>query len=268
MPPGSTPARFMAIRDEAPQSISTASAPSVSSRQVWKRPPLPNASPEPRNRSERAMAALGGGRRHVGRAVHQRCGRVGRHRWHRRRPRVVARRAARRGARGSAARGWRARARRARGRTGTRGRPSRGTSSRRARTARCWRCFIRQKSSRCGSPPRSASTRQQAHAVERIVRVRGHAGGAEERGDPVHRDRDLRRDAAGRDSRRPAGDQRHADPALQQVHLLADERPAVGEALGAVVAGEHDSVSRRRPPASSASRMRPMPSSMWWIIVW
>ena len=56
MPPGSTPARFIATSDEAPQSISTASAPSVSSRQVWKRPPLPNASPEPRKRSESAMA--------------------------------------------------------------------------------------------------------------------------------------------------------------------------------------------------------------------
>ena len=66
------------------------------------------------------------------------------------------------------------------------------------------------------------------------------AGRREEGGDPVHRDRELRGNAARRDHRRPRGKQRHANAALEQVHLLADERPGVGEALAAVVAGEHD----------------------------
>src|SRR5262245_10087734 len=49
---GSTPARFMAMSEEAPQSISRLPAGSpLRCRQVCKRPPLPRASPEPRNRS-------------------------------------------------------------------------------------------------------------------------------------------------------------------------------------------------------------------------
>ena len=47
---GVTPARFIAISDDAPQSISRGSLAPSSSRQVWKRPPLPNASPDPKNR--------------------------------------------------------------------------------------------------------------------------------------------------------------------------------------------------------------------------
>jgi hypothetical protein len=50
----------------------------------------------------------------------------------------------------------------------------------------------------------------------------------------------LRAHAAGRDRSRPTCDARHADAALGQVHLAADQRPVVAEALAAVVAGEHD----------------------------
>ena len=46
---GSSPARFTAISDEAPKSIRAISFAPKRWRQVWKRPPLPNASPEPRN---------------------------------------------------------------------------------------------------------------------------------------------------------------------------------------------------------------------------
>ncbi|MCY1545244.1 hypothetical protein D9M68_811750 [compost metagenome] len=46
--------------------------------------------------------------------------------------------------------------------------------------------------------------------------------------------------AAGRDRRGPVGDPGHADAAFGQVHLAAHQRPVVGEALAAVVAGEDD----------------------------
>ena len=44
----------------------------------------------------------------------------------------------------------------------------------------------------------------------------------------------------GCDALRPARDARHADAAFGQVHLAADERPVVAEALAAVVAREDD----------------------------
>lgn len=44
---GSTPAAFSAVRLVAPQSMRTLSAAPSSQKQVWKRPPLPNASSEP-----------------------------------------------------------------------------------------------------------------------------------------------------------------------------------------------------------------------------
>ena len=45
--------------------------------------------------------------------------------------------------------------------------------------------------------------------------------------------------SAPRQARGPARDIRHADASLQQVHLAADQRPVVGEALAAVVAREN-----------------------------
>ena len=124
--------------------------------------------------------------------------------------------------------------------------------------------------------------RQEADAVERIVGVRRHARRLEEGRHPVHRDRELRGGAARRHARRPAHDVGHADAALEQVHLLADERPGVGEALAAVVAGEdHERVVRRagrvervrgcgrcpRPcGGSSSGRSATEPPSMWEIL--
>ena len=48
----------------------------------------------------------------------------------------------------------------------------------------------------------------------------------------------MRRDLARADARRPAGDQRDPDTAFEQVHLFTDQRPGIGEAFAAVVAGE------------------------------
>src|ERR671932_93113 len=46
---GSTPKRFIAMSEEAPQSISSCAPSERTYMQVWKRPPLPKASPVPRN---------------------------------------------------------------------------------------------------------------------------------------------------------------------------------------------------------------------------
>jgi len=70
--------------------------------------------------------------------------------------------------------------------------------------------------------------------------LRLHARGIEERCHPVHGDDDLVGDAARRHLRGPAHDVGHTDAAFQQIHLLADQWPGVGEALAAVVTGEHD----------------------------
>ena len=43
------PERFIAINDDVPQSIRTESDIPARRKHVWRRPPLPNASPEPRN---------------------------------------------------------------------------------------------------------------------------------------------------------------------------------------------------------------------------
>src|SRR5438034_6584936 len=48
---GSTPKRRMAMSDDAPQSSSTFESGERTWMQAWKRPPLPNASPEPRKRT-------------------------------------------------------------------------------------------------------------------------------------------------------------------------------------------------------------------------
>jgi len=77
-------------------------------------------------------------------------------------------------------------------------------------------------------------------AVERVFGVRCDAGDVQERGHPVHRDRMLRRDRAGRHDPRPPDNVGHPDAAFGQVHLAADQRPVVGEALAPVVAGEDD----------------------------
>src|SRR5438132_11751523 len=44
---GSRPARFMPTRDDAPKSIMSGSLPPLNCKQVCRRPPLPNASPDP-----------------------------------------------------------------------------------------------------------------------------------------------------------------------------------------------------------------------------
>ena len=81
---------------------------------------------------------------------------------------------------------------------------------------------------------------QQADAIQRIVGICRYAGSGQEGGRPVHGQAGRVADGAGRHARRPACKQRHADAAFEQVHLLAHERPGIGEALTAVVAGEDD----------------------------
>src|SRR6266540_1107902 len=51
MPRGSMPNRFIAISEEAPQSIRNLVDGASTRMQVWKRPSLPKASPLPRNRT-------------------------------------------------------------------------------------------------------------------------------------------------------------------------------------------------------------------------
>src|SRR5437867_2016316 len=58
---GSTPWRFMASMDVAPQSSSTRLVPASRRMHVWWRPPLPNASPEPRKVTRTRSGARDGG---------------------------------------------------------------------------------------------------------------------------------------------------------------------------------------------------------------
>jgi hypothetical protein len=67
-----------------------------------------------------------------------------------------------------------------------------------------------------------------------------HAGRVEHRGRPVHGQTLLGAHAARRDDGGPVRDPGHADAPFGQVHLAAHQRPVVGEALAAVVAGEDD----------------------------
>ena len=70
--------------------------------------------------------------------------------------------------------------------------------------------------------------------------MRRNAGRFEKGRHPVHRHRMLARDAARLDACRPACDVRHPDAPFEEIHLLADERPVIREALAAVVAREDD----------------------------
>mmetsp|Transcript_67487 Transcript_67487/g.186944 ORF Transcript_67487/g.186944 Transcript_67487/m.186944 type:complete len:527 (-) Transcript_67487:101-1681(-) len=81
---------------------------------------------------------------------------------------------------------------------------------------------------------------QQVAAVARVVGVGRGAGSGQQRGQPVHADQHLIADLAGLHARGPAQQRGHADAAFQQLALLATEGPDIGEALAAVVAGEHD----------------------------
>jgi hypothetical protein len=81
--------------------------------------------------------------------------------------------------------------------------------------------------------------RQQRDAVQRVRRVGGHASGRQQRGGPVHGHAGLVADAAWRDDSGPLRHPGHTDTAFGEVHLAADQRPVVAEALTAVVAGEH-----------------------------
>src|SRR5436309_9709590 len=58
---GSTPGHFMASMDVAPQSSNTRREPASRRMHVWWRPPLPNASPEPRKVTRTRSGARGGG---------------------------------------------------------------------------------------------------------------------------------------------------------------------------------------------------------------
>ena len=94
--------------------------------------------------------------------------------------------------------------------------------------------------------PGSSEHGQKADAVERVFGVGRHARRLEEGRHPVHRDRELGSGAAPGHAPGPADDVGHADAALEQVHLLAHQRPGVGVALPAVVAGEdHERIVRR-----------------------
>src|SRR5260370_5460067 len=55
IPFGSTPKRRIEIIAEAPQSIRKLASPRLTKKQVFKRPPEPNASPQPRNFTSRAF---------------------------------------------------------------------------------------------------------------------------------------------------------------------------------------------------------------------
>ena len=114
-----------------------------------------------------------------------------------------------------------------------------------------------------GDGARIAELPHQRDPVARIVGMGRGARGLEEGRHPVHGDGELLGDRPGGRARRPAHHVGHADAAFHQVHLAADQRPVVGEALAAIVAGEDDDrVVARCRLSSSAASTRPMPSSM------
>jgi hypothetical protein len=91
-----------------------------------------------------------------------------------------------------------------------------------------------------GDGARVVELPRQRNAVARIVGMGRGAGGLQEGRHPVHGDGQLLGHRSGGRARRPAHHVGHADAALHQVHLAADQRPVVGEALAAIVAGEDD----------------------------
>ena len=75
--------------------------------------------------------------------------------------------------------------------------------------------------------------------IERIVRMRHGAAQLQHGGRPVHGHAGLLAHATRGNAARPMRHPRHANAAFGEIHLAAHQRPAVGEALATVVAGEH-----------------------------
>src|SRR5690606_17153782 len=71
-------------------------------------------------------------------------------------------------------------------------------------------------------------------------RMLAAAPSGDESRQPVHRDDRLGALAARTNRAGPADDGRHAQPAFEQLGLLAGERPGVAEPLAPVVAGKDD----------------------------
>ena len=150
--------------------------------------------------------------------------------------------------------GRRARVRRATGRTDAPCRRASDISSRRRGPRPGRPVLCRQNSRRgCGAAP-AGQDGQQILAVRRKGRVgrarrRRRAGSAGNPSSSSPGSRSCRPRSA-----RPADDQGHADAAFEQLALHPGERPHVGEALAAIVAGEDDD---RVAGDARADRARP-----------